>query len=227
LDSETEPVRELRQSYHDSIAVLREQSLGVLGAAITAAETATRVLVGDSHSGAADLKEKAAEMTRLVAEIDSEVVTLLALEAPVARDLRVILASRDVSQISLLCVGLSATLGTRSTCAGTIAENDLTGKVKTVAAATLDLLRRAEAVWMTLDADGARSVLEELDTDRYARRAFFAAVLMLKDVPIEAALDLGLAARVFDRLMDHAAEIAGRVIFAVTGQTTSVPAGEL
>jgi phosphate uptake regulator len=51
-------------------------------------------------------------------------------------------------------------------------------------------------------------------------------LLKLTDVPIEVALDLGMAARVYDRLIDHAAEIAGRVVFAISGQTKVVSPSE-
>src|SRR5438309_942896 len=47
------------------------------------------------------------------AYVDGTVVGMLALESPVARDLRLILAARDVAQLALLCVGLCAQLAVR------------------------------------------------------------------------------------------------------------------
>ncbi|MBV9660022.1 MAG: phosphate uptake regulator PhoU [Acidimicrobiales bacterium] len=226
LDGEPEEPRELRQGYHDRIAELREQSLAVLEAVVASAARATGFLLGRESPNPAPFTTELVEMTELVSTIDTEVVTLLALEAPVARDLRVVLAARDVSQIGLLCVGLSSTIGTRSTLAGTIASTGLAETMERVGQVTLDLLEEGRAAWSALDEDMAWSTLERVDGARQTRRHFFAELLKLNDVPIEAAMELGLAARVYDRLIDHAAELAGRVVFVVSGRTAVVGPGE-
>jgi len=98
--------RELRTTYHDRIAAVRERSLDILRGTVAGIESAT-----DALTGSGDGRERAGscptdDMQSLAAAVDAEVVDLLALESPMARDLRVILASRDVAQIGLLCSGL-------------------------------------------------------------------------------------------------------------------------
>ena len=53
------------------------------------------------------------------------------------------------------------------------------------------------------------------------QRRFLGELLDLDDVPIEAAVDLGMMARAYERLTDHAVDIAGRVVFAATGAPPS------
>lgn len=220
VESDGEPVRELRQTYHDRIAELRKQSRVVLRTAIDLCERASGSLLGDEPPDPVTSRAQVVDAAGVVGAVDSEVVSLLALESPMARDLRLILAARDVTQIAQLCVGLGLTLSGRSASSGKITPDDgLASLVTRLAGATVELLRQADSAWAGLDDDLAGSVLEALGPARQARREFFAELLKLSGVPVEVALDLGMAARVYDRLIDHAAEIAGRVLFVVTGRS--------
>ena len=62
-------------------------------------------------------------------------------------------------------------------------------------------------------------VIDASEPARVLQRRFLAELLRLENVPVEAAVDLGMAARAYERLTDHAVEIAGRVVFAATGNS--------
>ena len=208
---------ELRRAYHDRIAELRERSVTVVRSATAGAEQAIDAFLRADQSAAASLRRRADEMSVVAGEVDDEVVSLLALESPVARDLRVILASRDVTQLSLLCGGLAQALGCRAGSAARAAYPGLRDRLETAGARTTALMRLAEAAWSTLDGDGAARVVAEAVPTRVAQVEFFSSLLVLTDVPVDVALDLGLSSRAFDRLADHAVEIAERVLFAAHG----------
>ena len=142
-------LRELRRGYHDRIADLRDRSLSVLRFAAQGTEEATRALVAGDAGGAEALVRRAQEATGVAAEVDDEVVALLALESPVARDLRVILAARDVTQISLLCVGLTVTIAKRSGALDRIPS--MRDEVALAGSRSSALLHMADAAWATLD----------------------------------------------------------------------------
>lgn len=213
----TETVRELRRNYHDRIAELREQSQSVLECAVVGVGAAAEGIVEQDLSAGDGLRSRAPEMTALVSSVDNEVVSLLALESPVARDLRLILAARDVAQIGLLCVGLCRTVASRVGAAGVVLTPALKDLVGEVGAVTASLLSRVATAWRVLDAEMAVEVIAAAEDARLLEMRFFAALLELTDVPMEAALDLGMSARAFERLTDHAVEIADRVLFAVGG----------
>jgi phosphate transport system protein len=217
------PIRELRRSYHDRIADVREQSLGILRCAVGGVEEATSVLLSypellsPSDRGEARLPCDAAAVQSVAAGVDTEVVALLALEAPVARDLRVILAARDVTQVGLLCIGLSLTLAGRVHRAVESLTTDLRRLAAEVGTGTLSLLLQAQAAWAALDAGLASAVPESAGPVRTVQTEFITALISLGGVPMDAALDLAMVARAYERLADHGVEVAERVLFAVHG----------
>jgi phosphate transport system protein len=161
-----------------------------------------------------------------VAEVEAEVLALLALQAPVARDLRMILAGRDIAQIGELCLGLCRTLATRSGSARDVLSGELCGLISEIGNQTTGLLREANAAWSVLDVDLAHGLVVRAEESRHTQREFLAQLVGLRGVPVDAAVDLGMAVRVYERLTDHAIEIAGRVVFAVTGAPPSEAAVE-
>ena len=78
-------------------------------------------------------------------------------------------------------------------------------------------MEEASAAWTVLDDDRARAVIAAGDDCRSAQRRFLAGLLGLEGVSVETAVDLGMLARAYERLTDHAVEIADRVVFAVEG----------
>jgi phosphate transport system protein len=223
LPEDPSGIRELRRSYHDRIADLREKSLVVVQGAVDGVGTATRALLDADLAVASHMRAQADEMLAVAASIDSDVVGLLALESPVARDLRMILSSRDVTQLGLLCIGLCVAVADRVGSAGAALGPDLRGRVEEVSAATSALLGGAQAAWATLDPQAASETIAGARPARALQLEFFAGLLRLTDVPMDAALDLGMAARAYERLVDHAVAIAERVLFATDG--ISPPAG--
>lgn len=207
---------ELRRAYHDRIAELKERAQLVLDCAVQCSQTLTSGLLEEDPPAGENLPGPADSMPSIVAEIDAESVDLLALQSPVARDLRIILASRDVAQTALLCVGLCRAVASRFGSAAEVLTVELAGHVEAVGDATSDLMRRAGAAWVGLDSAEATKVITAAEEARVMHLQLLASLIEVQQVPMEAALNLGLAARAYERLTDHAVEIADRVLF-VTG----------
>ena len=218
------PLRELRRTYHDRIADLRERSLEILRCSIQGTSAVTGAMVDPGSPSLTSPPCDRPQMQALAAAVDAEVVSLLALESPVARDLRLILAARDVTQISLLCTGLCAGLAGRVTRAAAVLTADLCRLVGEVGAGTEGLLRLAEEAWAGLNPDSAERVLSAADEVRVLQTSFISALIGLTGVPMDAAIDRAMVARAYERLADHAVEIGERVLFAVNGNPAS-PSG--
>jgi phosphate transport system protein len=208
---------ELRRDYHDRLAALRIRTGRLVAAAADAVEHLTAAfLVRDVDAGRAVV----AELDWAVKEpaaVEEEVLDLLALQAPMARDLRVVLASLFIAQAADLCFGLARNLAGRVGSSGGVLTPALRELSNQIGAQTVDLLRRADGAWNVLDAGLALEVIQGSEGSRLLQRRFLAELLQLEHVPVEAAVDLGMAARAYERLTDHAVEIAGRVVFAATG----------
>jgi phosphate uptake regulator len=136
----------------------------------------------------------------------------------VARDLRVILAARDIAAVASLCLGLGQTLATGVGPAKSVISPDIRALIDRMGSESAALLRQANGAWETLDEAEAQAVFVGVGESRPAQRDFFTALVKLEGVPVEAAVALGTAVRAYSRLTDHAAEMAESVIFAVTGQ---------
>lgn len=219
-------LREMRRSYHDRIAGVRESSLSILRVAVAGTAAATGTILGEP-AGEPVLLPEVGEIQARAADVDAEVVSLLALESPVARDLRVILATRDVTQLGLLCIGLCAALSGRASGAARSLTAGLRDLVDGVGRGTEGLLRGAEVAWAMLDVGLAEEVPAAAERVRAAQTDFIAGLIALDGVPMDSALDLAMVARAFERLADHGVEIAERVLFAVQGTPRPVapPAG--
>ncbi len=214
-------VRELRRPYHDRIAELRAKTISILEDASHATEDATRALLEQDHAVGDRIAALAAATSRRVSDVDAEVLALLALQAPVARDLRIILASRDIAQTGDLCMGLCLTLGTRVEFARDVLSSDMRDTVSVIGTETAGLLLQANGAWTTLDEGQSLAVVASARKCRQTQRDFVAALVRLQGVPVEAAVDLGMAARVYERLTDHSLEVAARALFAISGVPAS------
>jgi phosphate transport system protein len=215
------PLQELRRDYHDRIAQLREETLLMLDEAAESVVVATSALVEQNQQAGRRLADEVGRVGPRAASVETEVLAVLALQAPVARDLRIILAARDVAQTTALCVGLCQTLAARVACAPEVMTSELTALLEQAGTCSAALLRETQGAWATLDEAAARRVLSHAATCREGERELFSALLRLRDVPVETGLNLGLTLRVFGRLTDHAEEIAERVLFVVTGESPS------
>lgn len=210
-------LRELRRGYHDRISRLRDETLFLLEKAAAAVNQVTTILLDQDQEGGELLAEQLGSLIPSVASTDAEVLGLLALQAPVARDLRIILAGRDVAHTTVLCLGLCQSLARRVTCAEGVLDDELRRLIGATGRGAAGLLSRAHGAWATLDEAQAHGVIEDAERCRFVQRDLFAALLHLRDVPVETGLNLGMASRAFGRLTDHAEEVAERVLFAATG----------
>lgn len=212
---------ELRRAYHDRIADLRGQSIALLRDASRSIGAVTAALVERDRDAGDVVVGAAADSASRVAEVEAGVLDIIAQQAPVGRDLRVVLAALRIAQIADLCLGLSRTLGARVGRGEDVLTPNLRALASAIGEGTSSLLEDANGAWIVLDEEQARSVIGAAGGARDLQRRFLTELLGLDGVPVDAAVDLGMAARVYERLTDHAVEIAGRVLFAVTGVTAS------
>jgi phosphate transport system protein len=208
---------ELRRGYHDRIAALREGTTAIVGDAAASVGKVTAALLDRDPAAGRVVLTDASEAAARVADVEGDVLELLALQAPMARDLRVIMAALRVAQIAELCLGLCRALAARVGRGDDVLTPALRDLEAGIGAETVRLLDDARAAWSVLDAGMAVAVVESASTGRELQRRFLAELFTLVDVPVDVAVDLGMASRAYARLTDHALEIADRVVFAATG----------
>lgn len=148
---------------------------------------------------------------------------LLALEAPVARDLRVVVAGQhiveDFTRMGALAVHV-AKVARRRHPENAVPEpirpyiEEMALQCDNSAAKIQDLLRE-------LDVQNALKLIEDDDAvDDIHRHLFQLTTQREWPHSVREAVDLTLLSRYLERYSDHAVEIANRIVFIITGLTT-------
>jgi phosphate transport system protein len=200
---------------HPAVRDLREMILRMGARAEAILETAIRSLRERDPRLAEQVKGEDLEIDRLDVAIDEAVLRALALQAPLAEDLRGVVAIKTMA-IDLERVGDLARNIAKS--AARLAERpstELPGWLEPLETEALALLRRALDCFEAHDPAAARDVIEADDrVDALQDELVRALIARIGTHPETAsqAIDLILVAESLERVADHATNIAEDVI---------------
>lgn len=159
-------------------------------------------------------------INRLEREIDQMALDLLAMEQPMAIDLRFILAviriNADLERVGDQAVNIA----TRVREMGAFANIELPVDIPKLASLAAAMVRKALQAFIEADAELAQSVLLLDDqVDEMNDAAFYSLSTLIKEKPelTPQALNAMIIARNLERVGDHATNIAEDVIFWVRG----------
>ena len=191
------------------------------------AELAIRKAVDSYERGnggeAADVFTLDEEIFGLKKEITRRCVELIALYAPVARDLRTITASleitTDLDRIGRYARDIAGIA--RSLSADSKKAIGQLSRLTKMGGYTIRMIDIAIEAFRTRDAEPVRNIMEEDDAvDQLHDELFREIVLRMADRSLspEVGAQLILINRYFERLADHAVNIGDHVAYMVTGQ---------
>ena len=216
----------MRTAYHEELTALTEQLGQMCGLAGVAMERATQALLQADLLLAEQVITDHDQITAMSAQATEKAFVLLALQAPVAGDLRAIIGSiqiaADIDRMGALALHV-AKIARRRHPQHALPEQ-VTGYFAEMGRVAVALGNSAQEVLLTHDPDKAARIDEEDDAmDDLHRRLF--SVLMDHDWQhgVAAAVDITLLGRYYERFADHTVEVARRVIFQATGK---FPVGE-
>lgn len=159
-------------------------------------------------------------INRLEREIDQMALDLLAMEQPMAIDLRFILSviriNADLERVGDQAVNIAVRVREM----GAFANIDLPVDIPKLASLSAAMVRSALQAFIEADADLATSVLKMDDqVDEMNDAAFYALSSLIKEQPslTPQSLNALIIARNLERVGDHATNIAEDVIFWVRG----------
>lgn len=211
----------MRTAYHEQLEGLNDRLGEMCGLAGQAMERATQALLQADLVLAEQVitdHERITEVSKLAEE---EAFVILALQAPVAGDLRTIVSSiqivADVDRMGALALHV-AKIARRRHPQHALPE-EVNGYFAEMGRVAVELGNSAQEVLRTLDPQKAAQIREEDDAMDDLHRHLFS-VLMDKEWRhgVTAAVDVTLLSRFYERFADHAVEVARRVIFQVTGE---------
>ena len=210
----------MRTAYHEQLDQLTEQLGDMCGLAGAAMERATQALLQADLVLAEQVISDHEQIVAMSARAEEAAFVLLALQAPVAGDLRSIVTAiqivADVDRMGALALHV-AKIARRRHPQHALPE-EVNGYFSEMGRVAVELGNSAQEVLVTRDPDKAARISEEDDAMDDLHRHLFS-VLMDREWNhgVTAAVDVTLLSRFYERFADHAVEIARRVIFQATG----------
>jgi phosphate transport system protein len=210
----------MRTRFIEGLDELKDKLLRMGGLAERSVEQAIAAYRGHDRKCCDDVFQTEQAINLAEREIDELALDLLAMQQPMASDLRFILAvfkiNGDLERVGDQAVNIAQRVLDEMN--SPVAE--LPADIPRMAAATTGMIRDALGAFIHADADVAQQVLlRDNDVDRMKREVEVAMVEQMKRAPeyIQPALDTLLIARNLERMADHATNIAEDVIFWVRG----------
>jgi len=212
----------MRTAYHVQLDALTSQLGDMCGLAGAAMERATQALLQADLALAEQVITDHEQILAMSVRAEENAFVLLALQAPVAGDLRAIVGSiqivADVDRMGALALHV-AKIARRRHPQHALPE-EVNGYFAEMGRVAVELGQSAQEVLITRDPEKAARIREEDDAMDDLHRHLFT-VLMDREWKhgVAAAVDVTLLGRFYERFADHAVEVARRVIFQVTGRS--------
>ena len=211
----------MRTAYHEQLDALTAQLGEMCGMAGVAMERATQALLQADLVLAEQVISDHEQINALSVKAEEAAFVLLALQAPVAGDLRAIISSiqivADVDRMGALALHV-AKIARRRHPQHALPE-EVNGYFAEMGRVAVELGNAAQQVVVSGDPHKAARLGEEDDAMDDLHRHLFN-VLMDREWKhgVAAAVDVTLLGRFYERFADHAVEIGRRVIFQATGK---------
>ncbi|GAA0394417.1 phosphate transport system regulatory protein PhoU [Acrocarpospora corrugata] len=210
----------MRDAYHDELNTLTDRLVEMTRLVRSAMSRATTALLDSDLHLAESVISQDEEVNRLYAEVETSIYEVMATQQPVAIDLRTVISAlrmaADLERMGDLAEHIAKIARLRHPTSaipaslrdiilemGQIAERLITKTGTCIATRDVELSKELEA-----DDDAM---------DKLHRRLF--RILLSPDwkYGVEAAIDITLAGRYYERYADHAVRVAHDVVYLVTG----------
>ncbi|WP_439029903.1 phosphate signaling complex protein PhoU [Gordonia terrae] len=212
----------MRTAYQEQLEALTSVLGEMCELAGTAMSRATQALLQADLAIAEEVIGDTERMSQLTARAEEQSFALLALQAPVAGDLRGVVSGfqivADADRMGALALHV-AKVARRRHPAKALPE-EVNGYFAEMGRLAVALAKSAHEVLVTSDPQAALRLQEDDDAMDDLHRHLFT-VLMDREWKhgVAAAVDVTLLGRYYERFADHAVLIGRRVVFTATGKT--------
>lgn len=221
----------MRERFHEELRRLDGQVCELAALARDAMSEATEALIAADRSRAEWVLSNDIRLDALRSDIQEDAVSLLALQAPVASELRriysALLIATELERMGDLAVHVADI--TRRRCPVPVATDELSRDFRSMGSRALQLAEHMCQVLESDDVELARTLEREDDALDALKRSTQKDLLYAPELPgvslsenVQHAVDGILLARYFERFGDHAVAVGRRVVFRSVGGS---PAG--
>jgi phosphate transport system protein len=211
----------MRDIYHDELDDIGKRVLAMTKYVTVAMQKASQALLDANLDQAEQVMTEDTQVDALRSELEDRCFQLLAQQQPVATDLRVVISTihlaSDLERMGDLALHIAKIARLRYPEQAVPPEaSDVISQMAEVA---LSLVTKVADVVDGRDVALAQAIEAEDDSMDALRRKLFTLVLSANWMRgTEAAIDMTLLGRYYERYADHAVAVARRIIFIVTGE---------
>ena len=210
----------MREAFHDQLDSIFRDLAVVCGNVQQAVRLATKALLtGDAETAEAVISADS-EIDEATVRVEDNCFSLLSLQQPVAGDLRVIVSAlRMVSELERMGdLSVHVAKIARLRVPQIAVPREVVPTVSRMAEVAEDMVARVAEIITERDVEAAIALGRDDDEMDQLRRTSFAQLLSDDWAHgVEAAVDIALLGRYYERIADHAVSVGNRVVFVVTG----------
>ena len=211
----------MRTAFHEQLEALKAALGDMCGIAGVAMERATQALLQADLLLAEQVITDHELLFTMRTKAEESTFVLLALQAPVAGDLRTVVGSMQTAADAERMGGLARHVAKiiRRRHPEHVLPEEVNGYFAEMGAVAVDLGKLAREVVLSDDPDRAAQIRHDDDAMDELHSHLFT-VLMDREWKhgVASAVDVTLLGRFYERFADHAVEIGNRVVFQVTGE---------
>jgi phosphate transport system protein len=214
----------MREEFRADLAQVSRTLVLMAETVRTAMRSATNALLKADQAEAEQVLDHNPEINALSRIVEDKVYDVVARQAPVASDLRVVLTAlhvgADLDRMAALAGHVAKTARRRYPASAVPPE--LTDVIERMAEVADLLAEKIVSALNNLDAVAAAQLERDDDAMDALHKQLFKVVLG-PDWPhgVEAAVDAALLGRFYERYADHAVNVGGHVVFLVTGENAA------
>ena len=214
----------MRDAFHDDLDSIEATLVEMAQLVNRAMERATTALLTSDLKLAEEVISEDDRIDEMQHELDNKTLNVMARQQPVARDLRTLVTSlrmsADLERMGDLCHHIAKLARMRYP--EVAVPTELLKTIENMGTTAVKIIEKSTHVVKTQDLQAAIELETDDDEMDKLHRALF--VALLDDSwthGIEAAIDMTLLGRYYERCADHAVSIARRVYFLVKGEYAS------
>jgi phosphate transport system protein len=211
----------MRTAFHEQLDSLTEMLSNMCGLAGLAMDRATQALLHADLAMAEQVIGDHDQLAHIQTRAEEAAFALLALQAPVAGDLRLVFGSfqnvADAERMGALALHV-AKIARRRHPHHALPE-EVTGYFAEMGRIAVDLGNSAKEVVLSRDPKQAAQISKKDNAMDQLHKELFSALMDQEwKHGVAAAVDVTLLGRFYERFADHAVEIGRRVVFEATGE---------
>lgn len=214
----------MREVFQEQLDSMFDELAGIGAKVEVAIGLATEALmIGDAEIAERVISADV-EIDRARERVEDSAFSLLSLQQPVAGDLRTVVAAlRMVSELERMGdLSVHVAKIARLRVPNLAVPEEVRPTMTRMAQVAADMVHRVTEIILSRDVDAALALgRADEEMDQLRRTSFTELLSDDWTHGVEAAVDIALLGRYYERIADHAVSIANRVVFVVTGQYPS------